>query len=102
MPGPIKPKEVQRRKNASLPEEVFEVFNSLIQEDWNGTSATVMQSTAAKRIANVLGLTIEEVYEQRLLDIEDAYSEAGWDVDYDKPGYCEDYEPHFKFSKRTE
>jgi hypothetical protein len=71
----------------------------LIVEDWNGSSATVMQPEAAKRIAKALGITTSEAFKRGLLDVEDAYRKAGWKVEYDKPGYNETYEASFKFRK---
>lgn len=97
--GPIKPKEVQSRKYASLPEEVFEIFNRLILDDWNGHEATVYQRKAAKLIAKALNTSTKDVYDRRLLDIESVYRKAGWKVTYDKPGYCENYEAFFQFRK---
>ena len=34
------------------------------------------------------------------LDVEGIYRKAGWDVEYDSPGYCEDYPATFKFRKK--
>ena len=99
MPGPIKPKEVQGKKNESIPEEVFEVINAMILEDWDGRSATVSQIEAGRRAAKVLGITTGELYKRKLLDIEDIYRKAGWKVEFDKPGYNESYEAHFIFKK---
>jgi len=100
MAGPIKPKEVQARKNASLPEEVFQVFNDLIVENWDGHQATVNQDEAAKRIAKALNITRQQAFDRSLLDVEDAYQKAGWKVVYDKPGYNETYEAYFTFRKK--
>ena len=100
MSGPINPKEVQARKNAKIPDEVFQVFNELIVDNWDGHSATVMQDDAAKKIAKKLKITTEQVYARSLLDIEGIYRKAGWKVEYDKPGYCETYEAFFRFTKK--
>jgi hypothetical protein len=99
MTGPLKPKDVQKRKDAALPEEVFQVFNDLIQEGWNETWAVVQQNEAATRIAKALGITKAQAFQRKLLDVESAYRKAGWKVEYDKPGYCETYEATFRFSK---
>jgi len=103
MPGPIKPKEVQKAKNKDIPERVFKVFNQLIKKTWDGSRATVMQSEAAKLVATALDIDESEVYERHLLDVEASYREAGWQVVYDKPCYYggDNYEPHFVFRKRS-
>ena len=97
--GPIKPSEVSAKKIESLPAKVFQVFNRLIGESWNGYSATVMQGVAADMVAEALRLTRGEVFDRHLLDVEDAYREAGWYVEYDKPGYNESYEASFRFTR---
>lgn len=39
------------------------------------------------------------IFDKHWLDIEDTYRKAGWNVEYDKPGYCENYDAYFVFSK---
>lgn len=99
MPGPIKPKEVQGKKDAALPEEVFEVFNDLITKHWNGSSANFTQDEAVKIIAHKMGISRQEAFDKRYLDVESAYRKAGWKVVFDKPGYNEDYQANFTFKK---
>ena len=41
-----------------------------------------------------------DIFANSWLDVEDIYRNAGWDVEYDKPGYCENYEAHFVFRKK--
>lgn len=102
MSGPLKPSEVQKKKNSTIPEVVFKVFNALIVENWSESSqsATVTQDEAVTRISKALKITRQEAFNKHYLDVEDAYSKAGWDVNYDKPGYCETYEAYFVFSKK--
>jgi len=100
MGGPIKPKDVQSKKDAALPEEVFEVFNQLIVENWDGRSATVNQDEACKRICKALKIKSGEAYDRGLLDVESAYRKAGWKVVFDKPGFNENYDAFFVFSKK--
>lgn len=96
---PISPEEIQDKKNAAIPEEVLEVFNELIQKDWDGDQAVVYQHEAADLVGSKLGLTRQGVYDENLLDIEDIYRKAGWKVRYDKPSYTESGSPSWCFSK---
>jgi hypothetical protein len=98
MVGPIKPSEVRALKTESIPEKVFEVFNALIAAAWDGRSATVRQDQALTRIAMALDVDTSQVFARHLLDIEESYRAAGWDVHYDKPGYNETYEATFRFT----
>ena len=100
MSGPIKPKEVQAQREASIPEEVFQVFNDLIKKNWSGYEATVMQHEAAHLICEKLKITSTKLYENGWMDVETAYRKAGWKVVYDKPGYNETYEANYRFCKK--
>lgn len=98
---PIRPDEVQRKRDLDTPDAVFEVFNALIAESWNGSSATVRQKDASVRIAEALGISYGDVFLNNLLDVEESYRKAGWSVEYDKPGYNESYEASFTFKKKS-
>jgi hypothetical protein len=98
MPGPITPDEVQTKKE--IPEEVFEIFNRLIQENWDGVCAIVLQDEAADMVASRLQVPRSRIFEEHWFDIEGHYEAVGWRVDYDKPGYNESYAETFKFRKK--
>lgn len=98
MLGPIRPDQVVPRKASQIPERVFEVFNDLIARNWNGDSATVLQEEVVKHL-EAEDFTRERIYEERMLDVEDAYRAEGWTVVYSKPAYNETYGSFFRFSK---
>jgi hypothetical protein len=100
MAGPISPKEVASRKEASIPDEVFEVFNDLISQNWDGHRATVSQDDAVRQIAKKMGVSRGEAFNKGWLDVEDSYRKKGWKVEYDKPGYNESYSAFFVFKKK--
>ena len=99
MPGPIDPNAVDNIKDVDLPEEVFEAFNILIKKHWNGNSANVIQDDVIYLLVQSMDITRAEVFKRGLLNVEHAYTKAGWKVEYDKPGYNESYEAHFIFRK---
>ena len=101
MPGPISPENVENLKLESIPDAVYDVFNELILENWDGTSSTVMQETVVLCIADRLGILREEVFSRKLLNIEGAYRKKGWSVTYDKPDYNESYKAYYEFTKRS-
>ena len=100
MSEPIKPHEVVEAKKNTMPAAVVECFNELIAEKWNGRSATVGQSEAAKRIAARMNVDTQHLYDHGYMDVEQIFEAAGWKVKYDKPGYNETYPATFEFSKR--
>ena len=101
MSGPISPGDVAGRKTSSIPEQVFEAFNTLIVKRWSGNSAVVRQDEAVKAIMALMPVvTRSDVFTESWLDVEAAYRRAGWNVEYDKPGYNESYEATFTFSRK--
>ena len=99
MANPITPDEAAAHKAAVLPEGVIEEFNDLIALAFDGRTATVMQDDVAEAVAGRLGISVNEVFDRHLLDVEPVYRAAGWEVQYDKPGFNESYRPYFKFSR---
>jgi hypothetical protein len=109
---PITPDEVVKvvihKAKAVIPEYVFEAFNYLISKNFGNGSATVMQNEVIDRIISKVNvhrhqsraITPEYLVDNHFLDVEDVYREAGWQVEYDKPAYCETYEASFKFTKK--
>jgi len=96
---PITPGGVVRAKQRKIPDEVIEVFNALIAEDYEDGEAVVRQDEAVKRIAERMKIPRQEIFDRKLLDVEEIYWRAGWKVDYDKPGFNETYEATFTFAK---
>ena len=97
---PIKPSEVTKVKASAIPPKVIEAFNELIAENWDGSSARITQDEAVSRIMKKLKLKRREtIFDNGYLDVESTFEEAGWDVKFDKPGYCESYEAYFVFSE---
>ena len=97
---PMKPSEVVPLKATMLPPEVCDVINEMIAKHWDGDSAMVFQTDLANAMVAALGIPKAEVYARKYLDFEPVYREAGWIVSYDRPGYCETYDPSWTFKRR--
>lgn len=101
MSKPITPDEVLSKKKVIIPPEVFDAFNELIAENWDGIDATVLLKEVSDLIVSKLKLTDDTIiYKKKYLDIEELYREAGWDVKYDQPAYNETFKATFIFSKK--
>lgn len=97
MTGPLSPKQLVSLKEKRIPDEVFEAFNELIAESWNGHSSNFTLRKVVTRIVDK-GIPRNEIFEKHYLDIEKIYEKKGWSVEYDQPGYNETYEANFTFS----
>ena len=95
---PISPKDVTHE----IPDFIFEAVNALIQKRWNGKEATILQDDimdiVSSNDADDPRPSRQTIFANNWLDIEDYYRKQGWHVEYDKPGYCEDYKAFFRFS----
>lgn len=97
---PITPDEVAAQKSKLIPEYVIKCFNELIAKNWNGYSSTILQENIIIKISDAGKVTRQFIFDQNYLDVEPIFEEAGWNVEYDKPGYCESYEAKFIFTKK--
>ena len=102
MTEPISPEEVGAMKLGSLPEYIFDAFNQLIIDNWNANSyrsSFKLKDVVAKLRANVKDFSCQEAYDKNWFDVEPYYREKGWEVEFDKPAYNENYDSCFLFTK---
>lgn len=96
---PVTPRHTVKDKVVTFPDEVFKVFNRLIVFHLRDGEASIDQDEVVKELVKE-GLKLSDIFKNGWLDIEDVYARVGWEVEYDKPGYNETYEPTFKFRKK--
>ena len=96
---PLAPAEVGQKKKEVFPKAVFDSFNELIAREFADGTARVGQWEVVKLMVK-RGLKRQRIFDEGWLNIETVYEDAGWDVYYDKPGYNEDYEPSYTFTKK--
>lgn len=97
---PITPSQAMRQKQSTLPAAVLLVFNQVIVETFNGTSASFKADRIVKEICIQMGIKSEDVYKRHYLDVEEVYRRAGWEVTYDQPGFNETYPATFTFTRK--
>ena len=95
---PIRPDQV---KPKTLPPEVIIAFNSLISENFRKGRSTITQDAVLKRIMQATGVSRQKIIDNDWLEIEDLYRNAGWKVEYDKPGFNETYDAMFIFTQNS-
>jgi hypothetical protein len=99
---PILPKEIDDAKSATVHPKMIEAANNLIIKEWNGYSAHFKLKELVAEFVKICGeeTTETRVYKEQNLNIEDIFRKAGWKVNYDSPGYNENYDAYFEFSKK--
>lgn len=94
---PIKPSQLKK----DIPESVFDCFNELINKHFDGHSAVVpQQEVVALHKAKNGDKILEYKFQYSWLDVENDYRDAGWDVQYEKPGYNEPGDAYFTFTPK--
>ena len=97
---PITPQEASQQRQTQIPDFVIDAFNKLIAKNYrNGRSEVIQNEVMLEILATDADLTRQTVFDNGWLDVEEVYRAAGWRVEYDKPAYCESYDPFFVFSK---
>lgn len=82
-----------------IPDAVLETFNEMIAEKFSGASAVLKQKEITERLALKGYINRQLIFANHWLDVEVIYEQAGWTVEYEKPGYNESGEAFFTFSK---
>lgn len=96
---PISPDEVAKLRENFIPEAIFKAFNELIVSRWDGRESSFTQEEVVA-VAKKLGHVVNYVNHE--LDVEDIYRAAGWIVEYNKPGYNEEYPAYFSFKRKKQ
>lgn len=94
--GPATPEDILALKRRLIPSFVLDAFNELIAENYRAGSAIVDQDEVVTRIHAKMG---PGEFDRHWLDVEPLFRQAGWKVEYDKPGYNENYPAKFIFTK---
>lgn len=97
---PIKPSDVGAEKVRVYPDAVIEAFNELIAENYVNGRSVLHKNKVVERMLSK-GLSKGEIYENGWLNVEEVYRGADWNVEYDKPGFDESYEPTFTFTRKS-
>ena len=96
---PITPKQAEERFVERIPDVIIDAVNDLIAEKYSPINRdfTITQEEILERVCGEGKLRRADVFNNNWLDIEKLYRKSGWSVHFDKPGYCENYEPYFEF-----
>jgi len=97
---PITPDEVLDRKINEMPDAILQAVNDLIAKNWNGHEASFKVEEIVDQYFKITGeykspASRKLLFDMHWLDIEPAYREIGWVVDFNSPDYTEDYPSYF-------
>lgn len=102
---PIKPSEVAVKKKELIPDFVIGIINELIVKHWN-YKTNISKIEQFDIIECILlkepTLNRQDIFNKKWLDIQDVYCEEGWNVEYVKPTYFEDFTAYFIFKESNE
>jgi hypothetical protein len=98
---PVTPEEIEEGINV-FPDFVIEAFNYCIIVNYNKKySFKIYQSDVIDRILRKnKKIKKEDIFNNKWLDVEILYRSKGWEVDYHKPPYYENWPSYFLFKKK--
>lgn len=96
----ISPDDIAIKKAEVLPDQVVEIFNKVIAENWNGHKSYFKVKEILPRLANALDCSSDFIFEKHYLDVEDVYKQKGWTVRYEQPCIGDTFDAFFEFTKR--
>ena len=89
----------RKLKERVFPDFIIQAFNECIQESKIKHSKRVEQERVLEKIMELnKDITLSQIFDEHLLDVEDFYRDAGWKVVFYKPAYNEDWKAYFEFS----
>lgn len=93
---PLRPNEILEAKKEYIPGEVIRAFNDLIVEKYRNGIALIDQKDIIDQLLTN-GYTAKMIFERHLLDIEEIYQEAGWEVTGKDVGGEDSYRYQYTF-----
>ena len=97
---PISPNDIMDNLSDIIPNVVIEAVNNLLKKEYRGDGVSIKQDKIINEIIRLdNSLTRDFIFKYKYMDFESLYRKNGWDVEYDKPGYNENYDAYFTFSK---
>jgi hypothetical protein len=103
----ITPQQAKAIAITQIPDFVIGVVNDLIikkiSPNSKNPSCYIKQDEIVNEIMKAVDGTMisrQQVFDNHWLDFEPIFEASGWKVDFDKPGYNEDYDAVFKFSTK--
>lgn len=98
---PISPNEIMDNLTTIIPSVVIEAVNNLLKLKYRGDDVSIKQKDIIEEIQRLdETMTNNVIFKNKYMDFESIYRKNGWNVVYDKPGYSENYDAYFKFSKK--
>lgn len=98
---PLSPHDIMDNIEKIIPTFVIEAVNNLLIKKFRGGEVTIKQLEIMEEIKRLSDITSTEVYLNKWMDFEEVYNKNGWIVNYDKPGYDENYDAFFTFKPIT-
>lgn len=98
---PITPQEAKAKQVVSIHPTLIELINEHLVKNAADKSITLKQpeliNAFMERHEN---FDRQKLFDDNMLDFEDAYRKQGWKVRYDKPAYYEGYDAYWVFEAK--
>lgn len=99
---PFSPDFIIENKKEFIPAEMIKAVNILLAERYSGDSAVIKQGEIIEKFLSIVGEKFKrkDIFDKHFLHFECVFRNVGWYVEFDKPGYNENYQPYYSFRKK--
>ena len=99
----MRPKEVIDNKIHVIHPDIITIVNEFLTKRYNGTLVKIAQDEIVNEfMKRNKGFKKEKLFADHHLDFELIFESKGWSVNYDQPGYCENYDAYFVFKPKKQ
>lgn len=95
---PIKPNDIMDNLEDIIHPDVIRAVNEILKDKYRGSRITFTLKEIKAKAISYGNISDKEIDEKKWLDFESIYRKAGWVVNYDRPGWDENYDSFFEFS----
>jgi ribosomal protein L14 len=107
MVKPISFEEINVAKKATIPDAIIVAANELLISNWDGKAARFTKNALISAYIKLIpdddrspSAIESELYKKHWLDIEELFSDVGWNVIFNSPDRDESFEDCYTFKKK--
>lgn len=100
---PIKPDEILDNRENIIHPNIFVVINDMLKKKYThyNTSVDIKQNDIIKAFLEITpDFKRQQIFDEHHLDFEEVYRQYGWSVKFDQPGWDENYDTRYTFTKK--
>lgn len=94
--NPLTPQEIL--ENREIDHRIIDAVNQILKDKFIGHDLKItLPEIKDKMVSMFGGINFKDLFDRKQFDFEKIYEKYGWKVEFDKPGYSENYDSFYMF-----